>query len=63
MTSDRYKVFGKAVNSSLLFWLTAVSFLIAASLDFQWSYIGFAGMFAAVAVGGLSENAHSDQES
>ncbi|KPW62817.1 Uncharacterized protein ALO68_02572 [Pseudomonas syringae pv. helianthi] len=49
MMPDRHKLFGKTVNSSKLFWLAALAFLIAASLDFQWYYIGLAGMFVAVA--------------
>ncbi|MDU8456854.1 MULTISPECIES: hypothetical protein [Pseudomonas syringae group] len=49
MMTDRHKLFGKTVNSSGLFWLAALAFLIAASLDFQWHYIGLAGMFTAVA--------------
>ncbi|KPB13146.1 MULTISPECIES: hypothetical protein [Pseudomonas] len=49
MMPDRHKLFGKTVNSSRLFWLAALAFLIAASIDFQWHYIGLAGMFTALA--------------
>ncbi|KTB82040.1 hypothetical protein [Pseudomonas syringae] len=49
MISDRKELFGKTINSSGLFWLAALCFLVAASLELPGHYIGLAGMFAAVA--------------
>ncbi|GFM63498.1 hypothetical protein [Pseudomonas capsici] len=49
MISDRNRLFGKNVKPSGLFRVAVFCFLTAAILDFHWYYIGFAGMFAAVA--------------
>ncbi|SDW82418.1 hypothetical protein SAMN05444064_10784 [Pseudomonas syringae] len=50
MISNRKELFGKTINSSGLFWLAALCFLVAASLGLPGHYIGLAGMFAAVAI-------------